>query len=111
MNDLDKIVVSRTLDQPGWGNTRLISGDVAAQLTELKQGPGKSIAALGSSDLTADLLRMGVLDELRIMVNPVVLGAGRSLLRTAGQRFSLELLGARPFRSGNVLLTYRPAAW
>jgi dihydrofolate reductase len=55
------------------------------------------------------LLGMGLVDELRIMVHPVVLGAGRSLFRTAPERMQLHLVEARPFRSGSVLLTYRPA--
>jgi dihydrofolate reductase len=55
------------------------------------------------------LLGMGLVDELRIMVHPVVLGAGKSLFRTATGRFGLELVATRPFRSGSVLLRYRPA--
>jgi dihydrofolate reductase len=108
MNSMSKIVVSRTLDKAEWVNTRLINR--AEQLTTLKQQPGKDMAILGSSDLTVSLLQMGLVDELRIMVNPVVLGSGKSLFRTAGERISLKLLKSRPFNSGNVLLYYRPAA-
>lgn len=64
---------------------------------------------MGSSELTVRLLGEGLVDELRIMVAPVALGAGRSLFRTADQRIGLKLLRARPFDSGNVLLTYQPA--
>jgi dihydrofolate reductase len=110
MNGLSKIVVSRTLDKPDWVNTRLITGDVADELTELKERPGKDIAILGSSDLTVNLIQMGLVDEVRIMVNPVVLGAGKSVFLTAGERITLKLLKSRPFNSGNVLLYYRPAA-
>jgi dihydrofolate reductase len=109
MNTLPKLVVSRTLDRADWANTRILRDDVAAELTRLKQQPGKDIAIFGSSDLVVSLLGMGLVDELRIMVHPVVLGAGRSLFRTAPERFSLQLVEARPFRSGSVLLTYRPA--
>jgi dihydrofolate reductase len=63
---------------------------------------------MGSSDLTVRLLRLGLVDELRIMVSPVVLGDGKSLFRTADDRIRLKLLQARPFNSGNVLLTYQP---
>ena len=83
MNGLSKIVVSRTLERAEWANTRLIKDDVAHQLREHKEEPGKDIAIFGSSDLTVSLLKMGLVDELRIMVNPVVLGAGKSLFRTA----------------------------
>jgi dihydrofolate reductase len=110
MNDLPKIVVSRTLEEAEWANTRLIKGDVAGELTKLKQQPGKDIAIFGSSELTVSLLQMGLVDELRILVNPVVLGDGKSLFRTAGDRISLKLLKTRAFGSGNVLLYYQPAA-
>ena len=108
MNSLPKLVVSRTLDRAEWANTQVVRGDVAEELTRLKQQPGKDIAIFGSSDLTVSLLRLGLVDGLRIMVNPVVLGDGRSLFRTAPERIGLKLLSARPFRSGNVLLTYQP---
>lgn len=68
------------------------------------------MAILGSSDLTVSLLRMGLLDELRIMASPVILGAGKPVFRTADERISLKLLNSRPFESGNVLLYYRPAS-
>ncbi len=108
MNSLPKIVVSKTLGEPTWENTRLIRDDVAGQLAALKRQPGKDIAIMGSSNLTVSLLEMGLLDELRIMVHPVVLGGGRSLFRTANQRIGVKLVDTRTFRSGNVLLTYQP---
>jgi dihydrofolate reductase len=110
MNAVSKIVVSRTLDKAEWANTRLISDDVTVELTRLKERPGKDIAIFGSSDLTVSLLRAGLVDELRIMVNPIVLGDGKSLFRTADERISLKLLETRTFSSGNVLLYYQPVA-
>jgi dihydrofolate reductase len=110
MNGLPKVVVSRSLDKAEWASTRLIKDDVTEELTKLKQQPGKDIAILGSSDLTVSLLRMGLVDEVRIMVNPVVLGAGKSVFRTAGERIGLKLLKSRHFNSGNILLYYQPAA-
>jgi len=110
MNGIAKVVVSSTLDRADWANSRLIRDDVAGQLAELQRQPGKDIAVFGSSALTVSLIRLGLLDEVRIMVMPIVLGAGKSLFRTADQRIRLELLRTRPFRSGNVLLTYRPIA-
>jgi dihydrofolate reductase len=110
MNGLSKIVVSRTLDEVEWVNTQLMTGDVVTELTTLKEQPAKDIAILGSSDLTASLLQTGLLDEVRIMVNPVVLGAGKSVFRTAGERAALKLLKSTRFTSGNVLLYYQPAA-
>jgi len=109
MNSYQKIVVSRTLTSADWAPTRVISDDVPAALRKLKEQPGRDIALLGSSTLAASLLDLGLIDELRIMVNPVVLGAGHPVL--AGARHTgLELARRREFRSGNVLLTYRPGA-
>jgi dihydrofolate reductase len=108
MNGIHKIVVSRSLRAATWGPASIIGDDVAARVSELKGQPGRDIAVFGSSDLTVSLLGMGLMDEVRVMVNPVVLGAGKSLFRTADTRFSLKLLSARQFRSGNVLLSYQP---
>ena len=108
MNRISKIVISRTLDKAEWANTRLIKDNVRAELTKLKQLPGGDIAIFGSSSLTVSLLQWGLIDELRIMVNPVALGDGKSVFRTAAERIHLKLLKARPFKSGNVLLSYRP---
>jgi dihydrofolate reductase len=105
MNDYRKFVVSRTLDRADWPGTQILPDP--GKLAEHKQRPGKDIAVLGSSSLTASLVRLGLLDELRIMVNPVTLGAGRSML--AGSEHSrYRLLRTRPFASGNVLLCYQP---
>ena len=110
MNTKQKMVVSNTLDRPNpeWSNTRLIKGDPRAELSTLKQQSGNELLVLGSSRLTASLAEMGLLDELRIIVNPVVLGEGHSLFGSARQRTRLQLLSSRTFRSGNVLLTYKP---
>ena len=108
MNALSKIVVSRTLDRAEWANTRVIHDDVAAQLTELKRQPGKAIAIFGSSALTADLLALGLVDELRLMVNPVILGHGASVFAGAPTT-PLDLASTRRFTSGCVLMTYHPA--
>jgi riboflavin biosynthesis pyrimidine reductase len=64
---------------------------------------------MGSPSLTVSLLGMGLVDELRVMVHPILLGGGRSLFRALGERLPVALLQTRTFRSGNVLLTYRPA--
>lgn len=109
MNGISKIVISRTLNEAEWANTRLIKNGVAEELTRLKQQSGKALAIFGSSNLTVSLLESGLVDELRIMVNPVVLGAGKSLFKTANKRIRLKLLKSRPFSSGNVLLYYEPA--
>jgi len=108
MNSLPKIVVSKTLDKVDWENTRLIKENVAEEIAKLKRQPGKDIAILGSSDLTVFLTKQGLVDEYRIMVNPVALGAGKSLFTGLQDKVSLKLIRTRAFDSGNVLLTYQP---
>src|SRR5262245_47323272 len=110
MNGLDKIVISRTLGTAEWAPTRVIGGDVAEVIGKLKQQPGKNMMILGSSALTVSLIGMGLVDEVRVMVTPVVLGDGKSLFRTAADRINLRPLRPRSFRSGNVLLRYQPVA-
>ncbi|TMD12194.1 MAG: hypothetical protein E6I96_13045 [Chloroflexi bacterium] len=98
-----KVVVSRTLDapEPAWHNTTLVK-DARDLRSDRRQ------LVLGSSVLTAGLLEEGLLDELRIMVNPVLIGSGRSLASSATRRLPLRLRARREFRNGNVLLTYGP---
>ena len=107
MNTTPKIVISRTLPQATWAGTQIISSHAEEELAKLKQQPGKDIVIPGSSTLTAGLLHTGLLDELRILVNPVILGQGRSLFAGAGKT-SLKLLKTQQFTSGNVLLYYQP---
>jgi dihydrofolate reductase len=109
MNTLPKVVVSTTLTSADWGDTTLVRENVAEEITKLKQQPGKGIAIMGSPTLTHRLIQMGLVDELRILVNPIALGDGHSLFRTARDRLRVELRQIRTFSSGNVLLTYRPA--
>jgi dihydrofolate reductase len=109
MNAIPKIVCSRTLEQAEWENTRLVTGDAAEALVQLKQQPGNDVAIFGSGTLVASLAPLGLIDEYRLMVNPVVLGNGRALFHGIQRAIPLKLLEARPFRSGNVLLRYEPA--
>jgi dihydrofolate reductase len=109
MNTISKVAVSTTLDSADWQNTSLVNGNAAEAISELKRQPGKYLAIFGSPQLTASLLEQGLVDELRVMVHPILLGAGKSLFRTLSDRVPLELRQTRTFESGNVMLTYRPA--
>lgn len=104
MNNAPKIVVSRGLQkpEPAWHNTRLVKDP--RELGET----GKNLLVLGSSVLTTSLMEEGLLNELRIIVNPVLIGSGRSLAGSAKHRIPLRLRSRRDFRNGNVLLTYEP---
>ncbi len=107
MNDYAKVVVSRSLAEADWRPATVVQTDVTAQLGKIKEQPGKDIALLGSSTLAASLLAAGLIDELRLMTNPVVLGSGHPVLAGA-RRADMELLRTRQFASGNLLQVYRP---
>jgi len=108
MNSLPKIVFSRTLQEAEWSNTRLVNSNVAEEVSKLKQQPGKEIAIFGSSDLAVTLAENGLIDEYRIIINPVFLGKGTPLLKGITDKLNLQLLKSRTFKSGNVLLYYAP---
>ncbi len=110
MNALPKLVFSRTLERADWENTRLVKGDAAAEIAALKQQPGKDAFIFGSADLASSLIPQGLIDEFRVMVNPVVLGSGMPLFKDLHARLDLQLLQVRTFHNGNVLLYYQPKA-
>lgn len=109
MNALQKLVFSTTLGRAEWNNTRVIHGNVAEATAKLKREPGKDAIVFGSSDLAASLAELGLIDEYRIMVNPIALGDGKPLFRGMKSDLRLKLLRVRTFASGNVLLYYEPA--
>ncbi len=108
MNRVPKIVVSRTLNKAEWNNTRLIKDHVAEEITALKQQPGKDLALFGSANLMATLMQLDLIDEHRLMVNPIILGSGVPLFKKASDRLDLKLVKTRAFGNGNVLLCYQP---
>jgi len=110
MNDTPKHIVSSTLNQLNWANSSLLTGDLTEEITMLKQQPGKNILIPGSPGLVRWLLRAGLLDELGLMVHPIVAGAGMRLFDEAPHQLRLELTESRAFRTGVVFLSYRPAA-
>jgi dihydrofolate reductase len=109
MNALEKVVVSRTLQEASWSNSRLAGDDVAGEIQRLKAAPGKDIIILASSDLATSLAVADVIDEYRIMVNPVLIGHGKPVFAGLARDVSLTLVDTRRFGNGNVLLTYAPA--
>jgi dihydrofolate reductase len=108
MNTMPKIVFSRTLKTVEWNNTRLVKGDTVKEISEIKQQPGKDLLIFGSADLASTLTNLGLIDEYRIMVNPVVLGKGNPLFKDIKEKLNLRLLRTRTFSNGNVLLYYEP---
>jgi len=110
MNGIRKYVVSTTLRSADWENSTLISGDVAGELTKLKQQPGKDIGMTGSGMLVRTLLRDGLLDELNLLVHPIVVGTGKRLFPEGFDQIPLELASSETFPTGVLNLTYRKAA-
>jgi dihydrofolate reductase len=110
MNSMPKVVFSRTLDQASWNNTTLVKGDPAEEMRKIKRSPGEDMAILGSGRIVSQLAQERLIDEYQIVVNPVVLGAGRTLFDGAKQNLSLKLTKTRAFGNGNVLLCYEPMA-
>ena len=106
MNSLPKIVFSRTLQKAEWNNTRLVKDNIEEEILKLKAQPGKELAVFGSADLLSTLIKLDVVDEHRIIVNPVVLGKGIPLFKDVENKLNLQLVRSRIFASGNVLLYF-----
>lgn len=98
------IVLSRTLDKVAWKTTRIVR-DVE-EIRKMKEQPGKNMLVLGGATLVSSLMNLGLIDELRLMVNPLVLGGGKALFKDVHERHALNLVAAKPLRSGKVGLTY-----
>jgi dihydrofolate reductase len=110
MNNLPKVVFSRTLDKAAWTNTKLVKDDVVGAIRRMKNEPGEDMAILGSGSIVSQLAQHGLIDEYQIVVVPVALGKGRTLFEGAKEKVPLRLTKTRTFRNGNVLLCYEPAA-
>ena len=108
-NAMRKYVVSTTLKDPEWNNTHVIDGDVAAEITRLKQAPGKDIVQYGFGAVSRLMLEHGLLDELRLWVHPLIVGAGRpdDLLFGASPAVGFDLNEVTTLSDGTVLLSYR----
>jgi dihydrofolate reductase len=106
MNEIPKVVFSKTLEHAGWTESRVESGDLAEEISRLKQEPGKDILAHGGARFAQALSRYGLIDEYRLIVHPIALGTGLPLFSDA---IELDLQSARTFGTGAVALTYAPA--
>ncbi len=109
-NTMPKYVVSSTLTRPAWNNSTVLAGNAAEQAAKLKQELRGDIAVHGSARLVQTLLEHDLVDELRLMVFPVLLGRGKRLFGETADKKSLRLVESRVFGDGIVLLTLRPEA-
>lgn len=98
------IVLSKTLDKVAWQTTRVVR-DVE-EVRKMKQPPGRDMQVVGGATLVSSLMNLGLIDELRLMVNPIILGGGKALFKDVKERHALKLIRAKPLKSGKVGLTY-----
>jgi dihydrofolate reductase len=109
MNRAPKIVFSRTLSGATWNNTRLINNDVAGATRALKGEEGEGITVMGSGSIVSQLAEAGLIDNLGLMVNPIVLGKGRTLFESVTKRIHFKQTNSRVFKNGLIFLSYEPA--
>jgi len=98
------IVLSSTLDKVAWKTTQIVR-DVE-DIRKMKQQPGKDMYAVGGAMLVSSLMNLGLIDELRLLVDPLILGGGKALFKDVNGRHTLKLAGAKPLKSGKIGLTY-----
>ncbi|HWC22557.1 MAG TPA: dihydrofolate reductase family protein [Flexivirga sp.] len=112
MNDIPKVVFSRTLtdDEANWPETRVARGDLAAEIAAIKTEPGEDVIVWGGSGLAGALAAADLIDEYRLLVQPLVLGRGQSLFGRLPESRHLRLVESTPFPSGVVVQIYRPAS-
>lgn len=106
MNSLPKIVCSRTLAKTAWQNSTIVRDDVVEEVSRLKQEEGKDIFIFGSANLSSTFTQHNLIDEYRLCLTPIVLGAGNPLFKSTTERMKLKLAHAKPLESGCVLLYY-----
>jgi len=110
MNNLPKVVFSRTLDKASWKNTKLVKNDLIGEVRRMKQAPGEDMIIFGSGSIVSQLTAEGLIDEYQFVVDPVVLGKGRTMFDGIKEKLTLKLVQTRAFNNGNVLLYYEPKA-
>ncbi len=98
------IVLSKTLDEVTWKSTRIVR-DIE-EIRNMKEQPGKDMHAVGGATLVSSLMNLGLVDELRLVVHPIVLGGGKALFKDVDGRHALKLSEVKPLQSGTVRLTY-----
>jgi dihydrofolate reductase len=109
INNLHKIVFSKTLQEVKWNNSRLVKENIAEEISKMKTQLGKDMVIFGSGSIVSTFMQLGLIDEYRIIVNPIVLGNGKPLFTGINNKQNLKLLKTRVFSSGIVILFYEPA--
>lgn len=108
MNDLQKVVFSRTLDKASWNNTKLVKSGLVEEVRKMKTEPGEDMVIMGSGTIVSQLSEHRLIDEYQIVLVPIVLGQGRTMFEGMKDRLMLKRTDARTFENGNVLASYEP---
>jgi dihydrofolate reductase len=108
MNTIQKYVASQTLETVEWNNARLLKTNVVEEIIKLKQQPGGNLFIFGSASLAVTLNQQSLIDEYRLIINPILLGNGIPLFKGIHQPYHLKLVNTKTFQNGNVLLVYTP---
>src|SRR4029077_4551467 len=108
MNNLQKVVFSRTLDKASWNNTKLVKGNLATEVRKMKQESGEGLVIMGSGTIVSQLAQEGLIDEFQIVVCPIAIGSGRTLFEGVTEKLNLKLTKSRTFGNGNVYTCYQP---
>ena len=109
MNEGRKIVFSRTMDKAAWQNTQVLKGNLVDEVRKLKQEADEDMAIMGSGSIVSQLADAGLIDEIQVVIDAVVLGKGKPLFGGLGHQLDLKLIKSRTFKNGCVVLTYAPA--
>ena len=109
MNNLPKVVFSRTMDKPSWNNTRLVKNNIAAEVRKMKDEAGQGMVIMGSGTIVSQLTQEGLIDEYQIVVHPIILGSGRTMFEGVNDKVALRRTRTRTFDNGNVFVCYEPA--
>lgn len=108
INDMHKIVFSKTMEKVEWKNSKLIQQLIPEEIAQMKQQEGKDMVIFGGAGIAQSFMRHELIDEYRIMVNPIILGKGKPLFEDMTHRMNLKLMKTRTFNSGVVMLVYEP---
>jgi dihydrofolate reductase len=108
MNKAEKIVFSTSLKKAEWNNTRLVKENIFEEVKKFKKIPGKDMAVLGSGSIITQFAEHGLIDEYQLLVDPVIIGDGRTIFKGLSRQLDLKLKHTRTLKSGVILLCYEP---
>jgi dihydrofolate reductase len=110
MNNLPKVVFSRTMDEADWKNTKLVKSNMIEEVRKMKNQSGDDMVILGSGSIVSQLSERRLIDEYQFVVCPIILGKGRTMFEGLTEKLNMKRTKSRTFQNGNVVISYEPAA-